>query len=153
MHKGFVAATVLGVALLFGQGGNFLVATLCPHLRLSLASCESQLAVPSMSHEEMDHKQTHPTESKPAEQDPDGIVLSQPSGESTHCAVHSRKTSDFVSLRNAEAAKRSGDLAVPLVFSSVVPVAVTPVALLGSRAHGPPGEQSSRYILINIFRI
>ena len=153
MHKRFAATTVLAVALLFSQGGNFLIASLCPHLRSSMASCESQLAEPSMSHEDMGHMQTPSKERTGTEQNSDGIALGQPTGECTHCAVHSRTTSNAVSLRDAEASKRSGDLAIPLTFSRVVTVAASPVALLASRAHGPPGEQSSRYILINIFRI
>ncbi len=153
MHKQFVPITLLAVALLFGQGGNFLVASLCPHLSSAMASCETQLAEPSMSHEDMGHLHNKSTERKATEEKPGQIALGQPTGECTHCAVHSRTTSNAVSLRDGEAAKRSGDLTVPLALSRVVPVAASPVALLASRAHGPPGEQSSRYILINIFRI
>ena len=154
MHKRFVATTVLAVALLFSQGGNFLIASLCPHLRSTLASCVTQIAEPAMSHADMGHMQMDAsrTESSP-NADPDALSLGKPIGRCSHCAVHSRTTSNAISLRDTEAAKRAGNLTVPLTFSRVAPVTTSPVAVLASRAHGPPGVSPPRHILINIFRI
>jgi hypothetical protein len=155
MHKRFVATTVLAVALLFSQGGNFLIASLCPHLRSTLASCDTQIAEPAMSHADMGHMQmdASQTESSPNAV-PDGArSLGKPIGPCSHCAVHSRTTSNAISLRDTEAAKRTLGVSVPLTFSRVAPVTTSRVAVLTSRAHGPPGEHTSRYILINIFRI
>jgi hypothetical protein len=154
MHKRFVATTVLAVALLFSQGGNFLIASLCPHLRSTLASCDTQTAEPAMSHDDMGHMQMHgsDTESSP-NRDPYALSLGKPIGSCSHCAVHSRTTSNAISLRDIEAAKRAGDLSIPLTFSTFAPVTTSPVAVLTSRAHGPPGESTSRYLLLNVFRI
>lgn len=154
MHKRFVATTVLAVALLFSQGGNFLIGSLCPHLRSTLASCDTQIAEPAMSHADMGHMQIDAsrTESSPNAV-PDELSLGKPIGRCSHCAVHSRTNSNAISLRDTEAAKRAGDLSVPFTFSRIAPVATSPVAVLTSRAHGPPGEHTSRYILINNFRI
>ncbi len=154
MHKQFLANTVLGVALLFSQGGTFLVAALCPHLRSGMASCETQFADPAMSHEDMGHMGHSEMEPEPASRpDADAAALGQPIGACSHCAVHSRTNSNTASLTKAEAARRSVDTNIPLQVSRVAPVAASPVPFLTSRAHGPPGDSTPRHILINIFRI
>jgi hypothetical protein len=151
MDKRFLATTVLAVALLFSQGGTFLVAALCPHLQSGMASCETQLTDVSMSHEDMGHmRMEHDTPSNPG---PNTVALGQPIGPCSHCAVHSRTTPNTASLREMEVAKRSADLNIPLEFSIAGPVTLSPVSVVPSRAHGPPGDPAPRYILINIFRI
>ncbi|MGI9067967.1 MAG: hypothetical protein ACR2HX_16395 [Pyrinomonadaceae bacterium] len=151
MHKRFLAHTVLGIALLFSQGGTFLVAALCPHLQSGMASCETQLAVPTMSHEDMGHMgmEHEPVSNVSA----DALAVGQPIGPCSHCAVHSRTNPNPNSLRETETPKRSVELSIPLQVSRVAPVAASPVAVLTSRAHGPPGDPTPRHILINIFRI
>ena len=151
MDKRFLATTVLAAALLFSQGGNFVVAALCPHLRSGTASCEMRLGDSTMSHEDMGHMGM---EHEPASNVNAGAVaVGQPIGPCSHCAVHSRTTPNTASLRQAEAAKRSVDLNIPSQISGVAPIAASPVPILTSRAHGPPGENTPRHILINIFRI
>ena len=150
MPKRFLVTTVLAAALLFSQGGTLLVAALCPHFQSGMASCKTQLDAPTMSHEHMGHMGM--AQEPASNHDPDAIALGQPIGRCSHCAVHSR-TTPTVSLRETEAAKRSIDLSLPLHFCRVAPVPISPVAVLTSRAHGPPGEAIPRYILINIFRI
>lgn len=151
MHKRFLANTVLGVALLFSQGGSFLIAALCPHLQSGMASCETPLAEPAMSHEDMGHMGVeHHTPPNP---DPNTVALGQPIGPCSHCAVHSRTNPNTASLREKGIAKRSVDLNIPLEFSIAGPVTLSHVSVVPSRAHGPPGNPAPRYILINIFRI
>ncbi len=150
MHKRFLATIVLATALLFSQGGKFLVAALCPHLQSGMTSCATQLAAPTMSHEDMRHLGM---EHENANSDPDAVALSRPIEPCSHCAVHSRTNPNTASLRITEAAKRSADLNIPLHFSRVAPSILSPVAVLTQRAHGPPGKTTSRHILINIFRI
>lgn len=152
MHKRFLATTVLAGALLFSQGGNFLIAALCPHLRSGMASCETQRVGVPMSHEDMGHM-AHMEQEPAAQPNRDAVALDEPVAPCSHCAVHSRTTPNTASLRESEAAKRSADLNIPLHFSRVAPVTGSPVAVLTSRAHGPPGEARPRHILINIFRI
>ncbi len=155
MHKRFLAITVLtAAALLFSQGGHLLVAALCPHLRAGMASCATPPAKASRSHEDMGHGGHMEMESEPAAQpDSNASALGQPIDACSHCAVHSRTTPNAVSLRETETAKRSIDFNIPLNVSGVAPAIVTPVAVLTSRAHGPPGETRPRHILINVFRI
>ena len=154
MHKRFLATTVLATALLFSQGGSFLVAALCPHMQSGMASCMSQSAEPTMSHEDMGHMGHMQMEQEPESQpDTDASALGRPTSPCPHCAVHSGTTPNSASLRETEAAKRSLDLNIPLQVPKVVPVTLATVAVLTSRAHGPPGDQIPRHILINIFRI
>jgi hypothetical protein len=154
MHKRFLATTVLGVALLFSQGGSFLVAALCPHLQSGMVSCEMQLSERATSHEDMGHMGHMEMQQEPASQAvADVTALGRPIDPCSHCAVHSRTNSNTASLTKAEAARRSVDLNIPLQVSRVAPVAASPVSVLTSRAHGPPGETTPRHILINIFRI
>lgn len=154
MHKRFLAITVLTAALLFTQGGHLLVAALCPHLRAGMASCETPLAKASMSHEDMGHGGHMEMELEPAPQpDSNASALGQPIDACSHCAVHSRTTPNAVWLRETEAAKRSINFNIPLNVSEVASAIVSPVAVLTSRAHGPPGDARHRYILVNIFRI
>jgi hypothetical protein len=156
MHKRFLATSVLATALLFSQGSSFLIAALCPHLRSGMALCEMQQSAPTMSHEDMGHEDMGDMQmgQEPASQANANVAaLDQPIIPCSHCAVHSRTTLNVASLKQAEAAKRSVDLDVPFQDSRVAPDAASPVQVLASRAHGPPGEPSPRYILINIFRI
>jgi len=151
MHKRFIATTVLATALLFSQGGSFLIAALCPHLKSGMTSCQAQLSAPTMSHDDMGHMGM---EHDPASNvDADAVAVGQPIRPCSHCAVHSRTNPNSASLRETEAAKRSVDLNIAFEFSRVAPVEASPVPVLISRAHGPPGDLTPRYILINIFRI
>ena len=156
MRMRFMATTVLGVALLFSQVGNFLVAALCPHLQSGAGSCQTQVAEPAMSHEDMGHTghmemkhETVPT----LDPDADAVAMGQLHGPCLHCSVHSSRTPTSASLKKTEPAKHSIDPTMPLQLSRVVPPTLNPVAVLTSRAHGPPGEATPRHILISIFRI
>ena len=153
MQNRLLATTVLGFALLFSQGGNFLVAALCPHVQSGMASCETPAADPASSHEAMGHAVMDHEPLPASEHNPNAIALSQSHGSCSHCAVHSQTTPRAASLRETDTAKRTFDLGIALQFSRVAPVSESAVAVLSSRAHGPPGEGPARYILINNFRI
>lgn len=154
MQKWFLTIALVSVAVLFSQGGDFLIASLCPHVRSGLASCNIQVTKATASHEHMDHRQmaSMETESTP-ENNADGNALDRPAEPCNHCAVHSRAAADPGSLRESETAKRSGHLKLPLTVSRFVSVPTSVVILPSARAHGPPGELTPRHILINIFRI
>ncbi len=155
MHKRFLATAVLAVAILFSQGGNFLIASLCPHFGSARASCEAQAPEPvDVSHEHMDHMQVESMQTESTSEAPtDGDALIPVPQSCLHCAVHSRRSPDASTIRVTEAAKRAGQLTPPLAVSDVVTVPQSFVPILSARAHGPPGEQPPRHILISIFRI
>ena len=153
MHKRFLATTVLATALMFGLGGNFLIAGLCPHLRAAPVLCHSQIAESPMSHDDMGDMEMDPMDESASNPDPNAIAIGEPIGLCPHCAVHSRTTPNAVSLREVEASKRAGSFALPHAIPNVVSVEMSSLKVLTSRAHGPPGETTRRFILINIFRI
>ena len=166
MFKSFLATAFLVGSLLFSQGGNLLVAALCPHLQSGMPSCETQSSSAATSHEAMAHEDMghtghmemeHETLTAPdpATPNPDADVpaIDQRRGPCSHCEVHSTRTPISASLRETAAAKRSAHLTIPLPIFRVAPVKVAPVAVLTSRAHGPPGNPTPSHILINIFRI
>ena len=159
MHKRFLVTIVVTTALLFSQGGGFLVAALCPHPASGIASCETQTSASTgghegMSHGDMGHMGHAEMEGEHASQPtPDALALGRKIDPCQHCSVHSRKNQNTASLRETEAAQRSADLSVPLHSFKIAPVSVGAVPVLTSRAHGPPGDSSRRHILINIFRI
>ena len=152
MYKRFLTTTVIAVALLFSQGGKFLVAAFCPHLQSAMSSCNPHPTEHVMSHEDMGQMEMDSMEHEPASQpDPNAVALSQPTVPCPHCALHSSATSNTASLKETDAAKRSGDLN-PLT-SIVANISSSLVTVLTLRAHGPPGKTTPRHILINIFRI
>ncbi|MGH9904821.1 MAG: hypothetical protein ACRD8U_04450 [Pyrinomonadaceae bacterium] len=158
MHKRFLVTTILGIVLLFSQGGNFLVGALCPHLRSAAASCDMQVSEVEMSHEGMSHEEMGHMDmdsiNEPAvRQDNEADALGQPTKPCSHCAVHSRSSSNAISLRETDTPKRSADSAIPLAVPTIVQVVTSSAPILTSRAHGPPGDATPRHILINIFRI
>ena len=109
-----------------------------------------------MSHEDMGHmghQQMEHESDAPRNTDSDTAAFEQPIDLCPHCAIHSGTTPNVASLREKEAAKRSFDLSTPLQAPKVVPVSASTVSVINSRAHGPPGNPTPRYILINIFRI
>jgi hypothetical protein len=153
MHKRFLAITIVGVALLFSQGGSFLIAALCPHLRFGQVSCNKHSAESTMSHHEMGNMVMDSMDETASNPDANAVALGEPIGLCSHCAMHSRTAPPAVSLREIEASKRSGTFAIPDAAPRVVSVEMPYFAILTSRAHGPPGESTPRHVLINIFRI
>lgn len=153
MHKRF-PIIVLAVALLLSQGGNFLVASLCPHLRSALTTCEMPVTQPAVSHQHTDHTQMESNETELRSGKNAGVSsFAPPEDPCKHCAVHSRPAPDASSFREFENAKRSGNLTLPFIVSRALSVPTPLAATLSATAHGPPGEPRPRHILISIFRI
>jgi len=153
MHMRFLTTTVIALTLIFSQGGSFLVAAMCPHLTSKVGSCESPDAPEEMDHHEMGHGQMDSVDQEPS---PIGFAASPAVIESitdcNHCTIHSR-TDSKASLRDWSIPQRSSDRMVSLPVTTVAPAATSSEIVLTSRAHGPPGSEVSRYILVNVFRI
>ena len=156
MHKRFLVITVVGVALLFSQGGSFLIAALCPHLRSGQVSCNKHSAESTMSEmadNEMGHMAMDSMDESASNPDPNAVALGEPIGLCSHCAMHSRTVPPAVSLRETEASKRSGTFVIPNAVPQLLTAKMPYLPIFSSRAHGPPGQTTPRHILINIFRI
>ena len=154
------STTLLGIALLFSQGANVLVAALCPHLRSPAEPCIAEAPKTDGDHEHMDHTEMEFSEGESVSAEPstfgeapDGVALSQPVGACPHCAMHSRSSSNPSSFREIETAKRTSELNIPLLVAPIVFEQESAAPIISSRAHGPPGDQLPRHVLINVFRI
>ena len=156
MHKRFFATTVIALALLFGQIGTFVVAAFCPHLSSKVVSCETQ-AAPAESESAnhgMHDMQMEATESLPNHAEGNvAIPTAEPTGSCKHCALHSRTSPNKTSLRESNIPQRSVDLTISLPVADVTLAPKFPAAVMPARAHGPPGNETPRHVLINIFRI
>jgi hypothetical protein len=152
MSKRLISTTLFSFALLFAQGGSFLIAGLCPHLRTGVMRCDAPPKGPSMGHHQMADMQMD-QESGESPLNSDAPAVDQPTGTCTHCAVHCRTTSNAFSVRHVEAAKRATSLAVPMSFHRPELLLIQVQQRLTARSHGPPGNTVSRHILIDVFRI
>ena len=154
MHKRLIATSLFGLALIFSQGGVLFVAALCPHLNRVAESCEKPTREAESNHNHGQPLQTKSDSNQSSTSHEVNVLARQsPVNPCDHCAVHSRTDSTVVSLREGHITKR-GDVPVPATAVSVVQAIPTaPIAVLSSRAHGPPGTNVSTYILINAFRI
>ena len=155
MHKRFLATTVIALALVFSQIGTFIVAALCPHVTSKVVSCETQ-AAPTESDETMAwiDMQMESTESLPNHAEGNAaLATAEPTGSCKHCALHSRTSPNKTSLRESNTPQRSVDLTISLPVADVTLAPKFPSAVRPARAHGPPGNETPRHVLINIFRI
>jgi len=151
MSKRLISTTLLSFALLFAQGGSFLIASLCPHLHTGIMRCDMPAQEPAMDHHQMAGMPMD-QESAKSPLNSDAPAVDQPTGTCTHCAVHSRTTSNAYSVRHVEAAKRAASLAVPMSHRPEL-LLIQVQQRLTARSHGPPGNTVSRHILIDVFRI
>jgi hypothetical protein len=151
MSKRLISTTLLSFALLFAQGGSFLIAALCPHLHTGIMRCDMPAQEPAMDHHQMAGMPMG-QESAESPLNSDAPAVDQPTRTCTHCSVHSRTTSNAFSVRHLEAAKRATDLASAVVLDRPLPT-IRHQARLTVRSHGPPGNTVSRHILIDVFRI
>lgn len=164
MHKRLVPTAILGITLLLSQGANVLVAALCPHLRSPAVSCITEIPEPEPEvcheHNGQMETQTDSTKSEFVSEEPsessetsEHFALTQPGRTCPHCAMHSRSNSNLASFREVETIKRARDLNTPLLVEPIVTEHESVAPVITSRAHGPPGDQLPRHILINIYRI
>ena len=151
MSKRLISTTLLSFALLFAQGGSFLIASLCPHLRTGVMRCDTPAEEPAMDHQHMADMQMD-QETDEYLFNPHVSAFNRPAGTCNHCAVHSRTTSSVFSVRHVEASKRAAIVGA-IAFSRLQPTIRQHQERLTGRSHGPPGEPVSRYILIDVFRI
>ncbi len=160
MKTRFAATTAIGITLLFSQGASVFIAALCPHLRTPAEACVTQTVTPTAPNEHISHMHMDSTPSKEAPSDltkseeasPE-VSLGPPLGSCSHCAMHSRSNTNPVSFRETETAKRAGELKIALSVERVIFEPESLVAICASRAHGPPGSELPRHVLINVFRI
>lgn len=144
MKRRFVAAVIVVLAVLFGQGGGLVLAAICPHLRPEQPdnSCHTKSQNLAGEHHHGN-----------AEPKGDAFEMRETDVRCNHCVVHSRDTREESSLQQTNTSHRTGDPklqtttfmpAGPALLEAVAPVA---------KAHGPPGSAAPLYLRVNVFRI
>ena len=114
----------------------------------------SEMADDEMGHMGMDSINSMDSMDESASNpDPNAVALGEPIELCSHCAMHSLTVLPAVSLREIEAPKRSGTFVIPDAVPQVISASMPYLGIFTSRAHGPPGQNLPRHVLINIFRI
>ena len=156
MLKRFPITLLLGLALLFSQGGVLLVSALCPHLRLSVPTCEPPEMKAGMDHSQMAHHDMgHDSSGLPAASNSYEVnTVGEREQSCSHCVIHSPSNSNLKVVRIADTVKRSSDVDTSdsvVILARIGPVGV---AVLTPRDNGPPGKASRpKHLPINTFRI
>jgi hypothetical protein len=149
----------LVLVLLNGAMGSVLAAVLCPHASGVLSCC---IAGRSGQHDHMAGMQMpdgmpmdgmeHGTAAPSADTEREVVSAGERLAPCSHCITHSRAVSTPLFLRDAD---HRNDLAVAAPNSAVQVLApsTTFFHLVSGRPHAPPGSQTRRHILLNVFRI
>lgn len=159
MLKRLTITSLLGLALLFSQGGVLLIAALCPHLRLAMPGCSSmsnqaaEMDHSQMAHHDMDQDNL-PVATAGDSNDSNIVEVSEGERPCSHCAIHAGAKANPISARTAETVKRSAELSVPQTVSGLPPLSASDIAVLAAREHSPPGDGNRpKHLLLNTFRI
>jgi hypothetical protein len=154
----------LALVLLNGAMGSVLAAVLCPHAS-GLPSCciarnsdqhdhMAGMEMPDgMPMDGMDHGTATPSPDTVSETEREAVSAGEGLVPCAHCVTHSRAVSTPLFLREADHRNNRVAVAAPI---SAVQFLAPPVAFFHSvsaRPHAPPGSQTRRHILLNIFRI
>jgi len=143
MNQRFVAAVIVGLAVLFSQGGGSVMAAICPHLRSQHnASCHETQPEDSAAHHDMNRQNDAPV-----------FETDERTVSCNHCAVHSRTRPDDSALQSTESVQRASDPSVAISFSVAPPASQIRAVAWTANAHGPPGDSEPLHLLLNIFRI
>ena len=176
-----ILAFLLLLAVVAGAWGNVLAAAFCPRIASARACCLKHKSHPSQSPEthdmhDMDMRETvdmqmgdmqmdmsaESTEEATTqkqierlaevEQSSEATAVDQPIETCAHCLSHSQLPLGSVTLRETESAKRSADVSAPQLVQ-IISFSALPSPTVNPREHAPPGDNSPRHVLINVFRI
>lgn len=161
MLKRLTLTSLLGLALLFSQGGVLLIAALCPHLRLAMPGCSSmsnqaaEIEHSQMAHHDMDQDNFSPVLATARDSNDTNVIqLQEGERPCSHCVIHAGAKSNPISVRTAETVKRSAELSVPQTVPARPPLGASDIAVLAAREHSPPGDGNRpKHVLLNTFRI
>jgi hypothetical protein len=143
MKRRFVAASIVALAMLFGQGGGFVLAAICPHLRTAKAvsSCHTNSQEVVAKH--------HQSE----EATGDAFQTQEPDVRCNHCVVPSRSKREESILQQTNTSQRADDQKSAHPVIKVEPPAFLKTVAWSAQGQGPPGPTAPLHILLNVFRI
>jgi hypothetical protein len=137
MKRRFVAVIIVVLAVLFCQSGGVVLAAICPHLRGAHETCHGMVAA----------VQSHQT------QQADAFETSDSGAACNHCVIPAGNKRDDLALQEPNSAQRASDLTVSIHHATPNAPALVKTVTWVAKAHGPPRDAGSLYVLINIFRI
>jgi hypothetical protein len=152
---------LITVALLLSVSswGEVLAAALCPHMQASHACCVAKASGTHRHGQVMAHhdgmmegmEMTVPT--TPAIEEA-ARAITEPVGLCGHCMSRSEPPARFIIVARADAQSKKELRAAPTqTLGLPSPFSASSTLLITSRQNAPPGDQSSRHVLINVFRI
>lgn len=142
MKRRFVAALIVALAVLFGQGGGLVLAAICPHLRAEQPD--------NSCHAESQAVATHHQPAKPAGS---AFATEGTDVRCNHCAVHSRNKREESALQKAYTPQRGDDHKSALPIFTVEPAPLLKASVWGAKTESPPGSTAPLHVLLNVFRI
>lgn len=154
---------LITIALLLSVSswGEVLAAALCPHMQAAHACCIAKASATHqhdrmMAHDDgamegREEEMMVPTTS-PVKEDANMVTL--PEGSCGHCMGRSEAPARSVSVARADVQTKKELRAAPTPTPKLSsPFTASSTLLATSRQNAPPGDQSSRHVLINVFRI
>jgi hypothetical protein len=168
MHRRYLSAVILLLALVTGATGKLVVSAFCPTFGSS--ECHEGLRDPDASHSAMTHEMhgmhmagtSLATEQRKALEWQIADRLVQPIASSnavestvdpcSHCVSHSNPPRSAPALHQADLFRSFGHVAEAEVTATVPEVVLSP-RIINPREHAPPGFSSPLHVRINVFRI
>ena len=142
MKRSFVAASIVALAVLFGQGGGLVLAAICPHLRAEQPDNSCHAASQRVAE---DHQ--------PVEQVGHAFATEGTDVRCNHCVVHSRHKREESALQKANTSQRADDRKATVPVFKVEPPALLKASAWGAKTESPPGSTARLHVLLNVFRI
>jgi hypothetical protein len=155
-----VSTFFLVLVLLNGAMGGVLAAVLCPHVSGLPSCCIAQkddqhdhMAGMEMPHGIPMEGMEHGTATPSAGLEREAVSVGEGLMPCSHCITHSRAVSTPLFLREADHRNDHVAVATPVSAGQILPPSTSFFRLISARPHAPPGSQTRRHILLNIFRI
>jgi hypothetical protein len=148
MQMRLVTAIAIVCGLLFTQGGNYVLAALCPHLQANETACASKPEHASASHHDIDEAQPS-RESRKS----DVLQIENQRADCSHCVVHSRTRRDERAVRKALVWQRTDYQNTAVIVPAIHSADVSKSTSWAAKSHGPPEVSVPLHVLINVFRI
>jgi hypothetical protein len=164
MRTRLMSTFFLVLVLLNGAMGSVLAAVLCPHTSGVLSCCSvgqssqhdhmSGMEMPDgMPMDGMEHGTATPSPDTVSETEREAVSAGNGLVPCSHCITHSRAVSTPLFLREADHRNDQVAVAAPISAVQFLAPSITFFHLVSARPHAPPGSQTRRHILLNVFRI
>jgi hypothetical protein len=147
MKRKFVAALIVALAVLFGQGGGLVLAAFCPHVKAEQPDNACHDAQEANSQDAVtEHHQTAVPEGHAFESKESDVRCN-------HCVVNSRSKREESVLQTTYTPQRADDQKSAVHVYRVEHPSFLKISTWSAQTHGPPGPPAPLHVLLNVFRI